>query len=1012
MKKQFTQLLGCFTVFVLAFSLVGFQEVNAQQMISGTVVDEAGIPIPGANVLVEGTSTGSVSDFDGNFTISTSPTDVLIISYVGYVTQKVSVGNQTNIKIALAEDAAQLDEVVVVGYGTQKRSDITGAISSVSPKDFAEQPIAIASDALQGRSPGVQVSNSSGAPGSVAVVRIRGANSITNNSSPLYVIDGVLGASFTALNPADIQSIEILKDASASGLYGARGSNGVIIVTTKRGKSDTPVIEFNSLLTTQYLPNSIGKLSAAQHAEIVNSSSGTTEFSPAEIEAFRTNGGTDWEDEIYREGSDALLQNHNLSISGRSEKIDYYISGNKVNNLGILENSNYEREAVRANINFEASDKLRMGFYINYSDELAKNIGNTSSLFNPTAAAILYSPTVPAYGDDGRPTHTGRFSGIATSPTAIAFGRNDNIYTDNTTFNFNLNWDIVENVSYTFTGARRIQHSSNRFFKDDLADLQAPQAFVNENEFQQYQHTHIVEYKNTFNEDHRLSLKGVFEETWAESFSSRATGTGLTNLDRSYFNLALADTYTISSGESESGIRSYVARVEYAFKDKYLLTSTVRQDQSSKFQNKFSNATFPSVAIGWRVSEESFLSDSNVINNLKLRASWGETGNEGVGAYSSFPSLVTGIGSIVDGSTIIFGVGPGGLTNNDLKWETTAQLDLGFDIGFFNNRFTASFDYYKKNTTDVLLTVTPPTYIGGITELLNAGEIENKGFEAMLEGTIIDNEDFQWDAAFNFSTNKATAISLGKDEFIFPAGGNFSGSNGIGTKIEVGGEIGNILGYISDGVWGTDETAEASVFGAVPGDSKYRDVSGPSGVPDGAITSDDITTIGNGAPDFIWGFNNTVSYKNFTLNLFVQSMVGHDILNINRALTNGTGGDSSRTSIDQLNAWTTDNQNTTIPALTSTYQQQPEDSRYVEDGTFIRLKNISLAYNLPKSILESTFIDSVRLSLSGQNLLTITDYEGYDPEVNAGGGSNVFLGYDTGVYPNPKSVTFGLNVKF
>ncbi len=1007
MKKQFTQLLSCLTFFVLASSLMGFQQVNAQQSVSGIVKDEAGVSIPGANIFIEGTTKGSVTDFDGNFTISALPTDVLIISFIGYVTQKVTVGNQTSIKITLAEDAAQLSEVVVVGYGTQKRSDITGAISSLSSKDFAEQPIAIASDALQGRSPGVQVSNSSGAPGSVAVVRIRGANSITNNSNPLYVIDGVLGASFTALNPADIQSIEILKDASASGLYGARGSNGVVLVTTKRGKTDTPIVEFNSLLTTQYLPNSIGKLSAAQHAEVVNTVNGTTEFSQTEIDAFRTNGGTDWEKEIYREGFDALLQNHNLSVSGKSGKIDYYISGNKVDNLGILENSNYQREAVRANINFEVSEKLKMGFNINYSDELSKNIGNTSSLFNPTAAAILYSPTVPAYGDDGRPTHTGRFSGIGTSPTAIAFGLNNNLFTDNTTFNFNLNWDFAKNLSYVFIGAKRVQHASNRTFKDDLADLTAPAASVGENEFQQYQHTHIVEYKNTFNTDHRLSFKGVFEETWIENFSSRATGNGLTNLDRSYFNLALADTYTISSGETESGIRSFLARAEYAFKDKYLLTSTVRQDQSSKFQNKFQNATFPSIALGWRISEEPFLSDSKVINNFKLRASWGETGNEGVSAYSSFPTLVTGIGSIVDGSTIIFGVGPGGFTNDDLKWETTAQLDIGFDIAFFNNRFTASFDYYKKNTTDVLLTVTPPTYLGGITELINAGEIENKGFEFMLEGTIIDNEDFKWDALFNFSTNEATAISLGKDNFIFPAGGNFSGSNGIGTKIEVGQEMGNIQGYVSDGVWGSDEVTEAAVFGAAPGDSKYKDING-----DNAITSDDITTIGNGAPEFIWGLNNTFAYKNLTLNIFVQSMVGHDILNINRALTNGVNGDSSRTSIDQLNAWTANNQNTSVPALTSTYQQQPEDSRYIEDGTFIRFKNISLAYDLPKSILESTFIDSVKLSLSAQNLFTITDYKGYDPEVSAGGNSNVFLGYDTGVYPNPKSVTFGLNVKF
>ncbi|NMH89307.1 TonB-dependent receptor [Flavivirga algicola] len=978
-----------------------------QQTVKGTVVDENGLGVPGASIIVKGTTKGLVTDFDGNFSIQVSPGDVLEVSFLGYITQSVTIGNQTSIKIVLKEDTAQLDEVVVVGYGTQKRSDIVGAISSVSPKDYEEQPIAIASDVLQGRSPGVQISNASGAPGSIAVVRIRGANSITNNSDPLYVIDGVLGASFTALNPADIQSIEILKDASSTGLYGSRGSNGVVMVTTKRGKTDTPVVEFNSLISAQYLPSKIDKLSAAQHAEVVNISSGTEEFSQTQIDAFRTAGGTDWQDEIYREGFDAILQNHNLSISGKSGKIDYYISGNKVDNVGILENSLYEREAVRANVNFEVNEKLRMGLYISYADELAKNINNTSSLFNPTAAALIYSPTVPAYQDNGRPTHTGRFSGIATSPTAIAFGRNENIFTDNTTFNFNVNWNVTKNIDYTFIGARRTQQGSNRFFKDDLADLQAPQASVTESQFQTYQHTHILDYRPNIGENHSLLLKGVFEETWTEIFGSSATATGLTNLDRSYFNLALAETYNIASGENESSIRSYVARMEYAYKNKYLLSSTVRQDQSSKFQNKFQNATFPSVALGWRVSEEPFLQDSKTLSNLKLRVSWGETGNEGIAAYSSFPSLVTGIGAIVDGSTIQFGVAPGGLTNDDLRWETTAQLNAGIDFGFWNNRFTASVDYYKKNTTDVLLRVTPPTYIGGITELVNTGEIENEGFEFMVEGTIINNEDFQWDAAFNISTNKATAISLGKDDFIFPGGGLFSGSAAIPTRVEVGGRIGNIQGYINDGVWGTDEVAEADAFDADPGDSKYRDVNG-----DGSISADDITTIGNGAPDFTWGLNNTLSYKNFTLNVFLQSMVGHDLLNINRALTNGAGGDGSLTGIDQLNAWTPDNQNTVVPSLTSNYLHRPEDSRYVEDATFIRFKNISLGYNLPESLLESTFLDSVKLILSAQNLITITDYKGYDPEVSAGGSSNVFLGYDTGVYPNPKRVTLGVNVKF
>ncbi|MEM6767324.1 MAG: SusC/RagA family TonB-linked outer membrane protein, partial [Bacteroidota bacterium] len=465
----------------------------------------------------------------------------------------------------------------------------------------------------------------------------------------------------------------------------------------------------------------------------------------------------------------------------------------------------------------------------------------------------------------------------------------------------------------------------------------------------------------------------------------------------------------INSFQSEEALRSYMGRVEYDFADKYLLTGTVRVDGSSKFAEGNKYSVFPSVAFAWRLSQEEFLANSPLLSNLKLRASYGQIGNQAINPYSTFGLLRFGLpfNAVVDNSSAILGIAPGRFSNPDLQWETTTQLDAGFDIGFWDGRLSLSVDYYEKNTTDLLLFVSIPSYTGQASELRNVGELENKGFEIDLSAVLATSEDFFWEASLNFARNRTKVLDLGDVDNLF-IGGAFAGSGSILSRVDVGGELGNFLGYVNDGVWQSSEESQAATYGLQPGDTKYRDLNN-----DGVINGDDVTIIGNGNPDFTWGFNNTFNYKNFELNIFIQSIMGHDIFNIQRAIMLGASGDVKTPTHGDINdRWTPSNQDTDIPAFSSTNFQVPEDSRFVEDGSFVRLRNIRLSYTINPSDLGFDFLDGVTVYASGQNLITLTDYKGYDPEVSGAGDSNVNLSVDNGTYPNPRVVTLGLNLTF
>lgn len=994
-------------VLLLTLSVSAF----AQLKISGIVADAAsGETLIGASVFAEGTSTGTVTDFDGTYSLTVDAADaVLIFTYTGYQTQEIKVTESKTLDVKLAAADNLLNEVVVVGYGSKKKVDLTGSIASLSAKDFEAQPITRVENALQGRTAGVQVSNTNGSPGNNARIRIRGTNSITGSGSPLVVLDGILGASLGAINPSDIESIQVLKDASATALYGSRGANGVILVTSKKGK-DGSNVNLDAFFGLQSLPKKIDIVSPAEYARLVNEQLAVGGSAPAffeeDITEFENGAGTDWQDEIYREGTEALTQNYTLSFNGKKDKIGYYVAGNLVDNEGILTNNFYKRLALRSNLDFELNDRMTAGLNITYSKEEALNGFASDLLFAPNASALIFAPVAEAFTADGTPTKFSPYGSIAVSPTASTFGRNDNRQTNNATATAFFNWKITDDITYSFTGGVRDVNATSTIAVASYATTGQTEANVFNSDFTQFQHTHVLGYSKLFGAKHDFGIKAIFEEQDSDSYGSAAFGQNLLVESVGINNIGFAETQVISSGQSAEAIRSYVGRVEYEFDDKYLFTGTVRADGSSKFPEANRFGVFPSVAAAWRLSEEGFIKDLGIFDNLKLRASYGQVGNQAISPYSSLALLQTSptaFNPVLDNTAPVIGIAPGRAANPNLRWETTTQTDIGIDFGFMDGRLTAGFDYYTKTTSDLLLFVSTPTYTGLGAVLQNVGEIGNKGFEVDLGYLALNREDLRWDIAFNLAANKTTVLDIGNNDVIFPGRG-FAGSGSLLSRVEVGGELGNFVGYINDGTWNTDEESEAAVYGLQPGDTKYRDLN-----EDGVINEEDVTIIGNGAPDLIWGLNNTVSYKGFELNIFLQSMMGQDVFNVQRAVMMGTSGDvKTPTHGDIRDRWTPTNQDTDTPAFSSTNFQAPEDSRFIEDASFIRLRNVRLSYTVPAV----KGFKSLTVYVSGQNLLTFTDYKGYDPEVSGAGDSNVDLGIDNGTYPNPKVITFGVNAGF
>tara|TARA_R110000868_G_scaffold91243_5_gene253114 strand:- start:1313 stop:4348 length:3036 start_codon:yes stop_codon:yes gene_type:complete len=985
--------------------------------LTGTVLDETNMPVPGANVVIQNTTTGTSTDFDGNFSITVSNGDVLEFSSIGYAKKEVAITGQQTLNVVLAEDASQLEEVVVVGYGSQKKSDITGSVSSVKSEELNAYPVLDAAQALQGRAAGVVVqSNNGGEPGAPISIKIRGNTSINASSSPLVVVDGFVGASMPQAN--DIESMEVLKDASATAIYGSRGSNGVILVTTKKGRSGKLSIEANTTYAIQNISNRLDLLNASEFADYQNQ--------------IRTNNGvstpyaqgpanTDWQDLIYRSGS---TSNNQVSFSGGSEKINFYASANYFKQDGIIIGSDFERLTFLSNIDAQVTDKLKLGMNL-FGSRGIKNGSATQSNGSVSAGgddvitlALRYAPDQPVYNADGTYTFGNTVGDPVDNPFAVATERIDETKTDNFRANLYANYEILEGLSFKTTFGLSTENQTRGIFLPSLltqtAGGESGRAIVDTNRETSVLSENYLTYTKEFGKSNLTLLGGYsYQKTVNENFFSEATG--FISDGFSYYGLGSAtNILQPSSSKSDVEIQSQFGRFNYDFDDKYLLTATIRRDGASNFSANEKYALFPSAALGWKVSNENFLKDSKAISNLKFRASYGVTGNPSIGAYESLSRLETLYASS-NGQTVS-AVTPEQPENPNLKWESSYQTNFGIDLGLINNRVSASLDYYNIDTKDLILTDNSITeYLGfsGDDILANVGEINNRGLEIALSTKNILKEDFRWTTDFNIAFNKNEVVSLVNDADLFFDATPSYFSHDRSYVLRVGEEVGLFWGYEYAGVYqgGTAPAGTQTLSGGVAGDPLFADIDGS-----GDITEADRTTIGNPNPDFTWGFTNNFSYKNLDLSIFLQGSQGGDIFNLtNVQLTNG---DANTTRAYYNSAWTLTNTDTNTPRVGNNSNREIS-SRFIEDGSYVRLKNISLGYTVPSDITEKLGLDNLRLSLSGQNLLTFTNYSGLDPEVSyygSGGNnntsSNTAQGFDFGNYPTVRTVTMSLNLKF
>ena len=990
------------------------------QEVSGTVTDQTGEGLPGASVIVKGTTNGVITDADGKYKLTVPRGATLAFIYLSYVTQEIQVGSRTVIDVVLALDFTQLEEVVVTGYGTQKKSDITGSVSSVDTKTIQQIPVARADDALQGQVAGVRIQRSDASPNARIQIRVRGSGSINGGNDPLVIVDGVQGMNLADIHPNDITSIEVLKDASATAIYGSRGASGVILVTTKKGKSGTPYITYNVYGSIAQIRKKLDLLNAAEYAR-VNNANRTARNLPApftteEIKAFEQNGGTDWQDEIFRKG---YSHNHHLTISGGNENTSYSIAGDYVKTRGIVKGSSFEKFALRPNFSANFfSNKLRLSLntFMSRAMDHPTVLNTRDREGSPVYAASLFSPTTPVYNKDGsytQPNFGGKGVGPNTefNPLALAVEpvmdnlQSQLVVSPTITFEIMDGLKVSSNISYQHTRNRNASYRNEKVVNGSETDRKAS---IAHSFWTYFQNTNIISYEKNIAGVHQLGITGVFEQQRQDNEAESMWNSNFLTNATLYNNLGMgsdAANRGVYSNKWERSLRSYMGRLNYSFAGRYLLTLTGRYDESSVFAANNKGGFFPSVAVGWNVTNESFLDDSSIFTNLKLRGSYGRVGNQAIVPSQSVSHLASGRNAnfSFDGRGFNSGVNLSTqMANPDLKWETTTQLNVGVDL---------VADYYKKNTEGLLLNRVLRQASGYQRQMVNAGEVLNEGYEILLGAKPVVGT-FEWNTQLTFSRNKNKVLSLNEGKAEFAVGG--AGLPGFNNAIwiEKGQPIGLIRGYHFAGVWKKEESILAEAYGVIPGSPKYVDQNS-----DGVINDDDIVNIGSTLPEYTFGWNHFVNYRNFDLAVIIQGVYGNDIYNLGRYMRELNDNGTNKT---LLNAWTAKNENTNIIGHNAQGVFR-NDSRWIEDGSYIRIKNISLGYTLPSGVLQSLGgITSLRVYATATNLFTFTRYTGYDPESTsaatlAGNSQNMidaFSGVDHSSFPSQKIYTLGLDIKF
>jgi TonB-linked SusC/RagA family outer membrane protein len=1025
----------CTVLLTLLLSFISFNSFAQTYQIHGVVVDTKGEPIIGATVAVSGTSEGAITDMDGNFSINVPKGKTISISYVGYKSQELPVTVSKDYDVTLVEDSKSLDDVVVVGYGVQKKSDLTSAISSIKSEDLIATSITSFDQGLQGRASGVVVLNTSGQPGGATSIRIRGTSSINGNNEPLYVIDGIPIISdagsisthtlkspalnpLTSINPNDIESIEILKDASATSIYGARGANGVILVTTKKGKQGKARVNFGARITWQQLSKKLDMLNAYQLAELANEVADNDGIERKLIFAGLNNlkrNTTDWQDEIFRT---APMQNYDISVSGGTESTSYLVSGNLLLQDGIIIGSDYGKGNVRINLNQKVNKWIKVGIASNASYAHSNGVvTNSESAFasSITSWALEMNPGLGVYDDNGRYVYENNIANPNVgNPVQDAHEAKNTNTTFRTINNANIEWTPFKDWMFKSSiGVDFFSIKDKSFAPGTIKRAESNGGYAQIGHRDAYNWI----WENTANYNHKFGAHGInaLIGMTAQKFHSETTGVATADFEDGYLGYNSIQSGSkkqlASTGISEWQMLSYLARVNYNYSDRYLLTLTGRIDGSSKFGEGNKYGFFPSMSAAWRLSEEAFMKNQRAVSNAKLRLSYGVVGNEGIAPYSS-QGLMYNTEAYVGSNEIITGLTPYTINNQDLKWETTSQFDLGVDLGFIDNRLNLTFDYYIKKTSDLLLYMPVSYHTGYDAVMKNVGDLQNKGFDLTLNAIPFAGK-FTWNVDLTLGYNKNEITNLAG------SGDDLRGESILGitywTKIIEGKPIGTLYGYKCDGIVQLDEDPSKVPFFSgktiTYGDRKYVDKT-----KDGVINEEDLYELGNANPDFTFGFNNTFSYRfkdrsMLALTVYLQGVTGNQIVNFNKFSLESLDGHKNN-SVEVLKRWTKDNPTNDMPRATEKSPGNILSDHYVENGDYLRIKDLTLTYSFSKKLLKAFYCEGLSISFSAKNIYTFTNYSGYDPEVSRFANNNLSMGADFGAYPMSRSYEIGVKLNF
>lgn len=1047
LKPQNFRLMHLIPMILFGILCMGNTYAQTSGQIQGVVVDNKNEPLTGATVVVKGTSNGVTTNIDGKFTIKANSSNVLVISMIGYVTKEITVGTQKTVKATLLEDTQQIETIVVdVGYGGQRLVDVTGTVSRVSVTDMLKAPVTSFDQALQGRLAGVSVSSSDGQPGSEMNIVIRGANSLTQSNAPLYVIDGFPIEDFSnaAINQSDIASMTILKDASATAIYGSRGANGVIIIETKRGQEGRPKISYNGTFGFQQVTKQIDMMTPYDFVVY------QLERDPAALDRYLTTpgrtmdyyqntDGVDWQDKLFR---NAPVQLHNISLSGGTKQTKYTVTGAVADQKGVIINSGYNKYQGRVALDQQINNKMKASVSVNYTED--KSYGQASaaalSTSNSYATYLMYRTwayrpvTVSGYEEDEM--FDDEFDGSASStmnPILSTKNENKSKKTSTLLSTLRFDYDIIKGLRLTVRGGytkkilRSEEFNNSKTYQGypTMSNTKGVNSSFSELVKSDWMNENILFYQKQINKNHKFDITAGFtiQGTTSSQYGFSTMQIPLEGLGMSGMDDGLP--YSPVSVLSENALMSWLGRVNYNIRSRYMFTVSFRADGSSKFTPENRWGYFPSGAFAWRIGNEKFMKRLKFVDDAKLRLSYGVTGNNRVGDFITYPSLsISDYYSFANGAPN-YAIMPKNLGNSALTWESTEQINIGYDMRMFKNRLNFSFDIYRKSTKDLLLNANIPYSSGYTSVYKNVGKIRNDGLEFTVSSTNVTTRDFTWTSDFNISFNRSKVLELSEGEENIRSKVSFTGDfNSTPLYIaQLNGPIASFYGMQWDGVYryeDFDRTSDGKYMlknsittngdersTIQPGDIKYVDQNG-----DGIVNDLDMVVIGRGMPIHSGGFNNNFTYKNFNLNVFFQWSYGNDVFNANRIVFEGNYANKN---INQYKSyvdhWTPENPNSNNYRVNGQGPRGMYSSRTVEDGSFLRLKTLQLSYTIPKTITKKVRLEMVQVFVSGQNLWTWSSYSGLDPEVST---RNTALtpGYDYSSYARNKIYTMGLNVIF